>query len=138
MACGWAPTTTSRSRSTWSRWWPGGSLLRRAGLGGTPDDGTLSCADLVLNEAVHSVTRSGEPVSLSPTEFRLLQYLLLNTGRVVSKGQILQQVWQYDFGGDAAVVERFVSNLRRKIDDGRPPLIHTVRGFGYTVRSDPP
>jgi two-component system OmpR family response regulator len=114
------------------------ALLRRARQGGPPDDGTLRCADLALNEAVHRVTRAGVPVMLSPTEFRLLQYLLLNAGRVVSKGQILQQVWQYDFGGDAGVVERFVSNLRRKIDDGREPLIHTVRGFGYTVRSGAP
>jgi two-component system OmpR family response regulator len=116
------------------------ALLRRARAGTTApaDEETLRCADLTLNEAVHSVTRGGEPVALSPTEFRLLRYLLLNTGRVVSKGQILQHVWQYDFGGDAAVVERFVSNLRRKIDDGRTPLIHTVRGFGYTVRSSAP
>jgi two-component system OmpR family response regulator len=113
------------------------ALLRRSRASEPPDDGTLRCADLALNETVHSVTRAGEPVSLSPTEFRLLHYLLLNGGRVVSKAQILQHVWQYDFG-DAGVVERFVSNLRRKIDDGHPPLIHTVRGFGYTVRTDPP
>ena len=114
------------------------ALLRRARPGtptGEPDDGTLRVADLELNEAVHSVTRAGVAVQLSPTEFRLLHYLLLNAGRVVSKTQILQHVWQYDFGGDAGVVERFVSNLRRKLDDGHQPLIHTVRGFGYCIRA---
>ena len=114
------------------------ALLRRSRPGapaGEPDDGTLRVADLELNEAVHSVTRAGVGVQLSPTEFRLLHYLLLNAGRVVSKTQILQHVWQYDFGGDAGVVERFVSNLRRKLDDGHQPLIHTVRGFGYSIRA---
>ncbi|GLY33901.1 response regulator transcription factor [Kineosporia sp. NBRC 101731] len=100
-----------------------------------PDDGRLCLADLELDDQVHRVTRGGEPIHLSPTEFRLLQYLLLNAGRVLSKAQILQHVWQYDFGGDSGVVERFVSNLRRKVDDGREPLIHTVRGFGYSIRS---
>ncbi|GAB6898762.1 response regulator transcription factor [Kineosporia succinea] len=94
----------------------------------------LRVADLELDEDAHRVTRGGDLVQLSPTEFRLLRYLLLNSGRVVSKSQILQHVWQYDFGGDAGVVERFVSNLRRKLDDGREPLIHTVRGFGYSLR----
>lgn len=113
------------------------ALLRRAGSGSgpaRPEDDTLRLADLELNEGVHSVVRGGEPIQLSPTEFRLLHYLLLNSGRVVSKAQILQHVWQYDFGGDSGVVERFVSNLRRKVDDGRAPLIHTVRGFGYSIR----
>ncbi|MCD5315158.1 response regulator transcription factor [Kineosporia babensis] len=113
------------------------ALLRRARPADEPaeDEGVLRVADLELNEAVHSVTRGGQAVQLSPTEFRLLRYLMLNAGRVVSKAQILQQVWQYDFGGDASVVERFVSNLRRKLDDGREPLIHTVRGFGYSIRA---
>ncbi len=116
------------------------ALLRRArlGAGAAADDGTLRVADLELNEAVHRVARGGQEVRLSPTEFRLLHYLLLNSGRVVSKAQILQHVWQYDFGGDSGVVERFVSNLRRKVDDGREPLIHTVRGFGYSVRVPTP
>ncbi|MBT0773761.1 response regulator transcription factor [Kineosporia sp. J2-2] len=108
------------------------ALLRRARPG--EQSATLRVADLELNEEVHSVTRGGVPIRLSPTEFRLLHYLLLNSGRVVSKAQILQHVWQYDFGGDSGVVERFVSNLRRKVDDGREPLIHTVRGFGYSIR----
>ncbi|GAA2594922.1 response regulator transcription factor [Winogradskya consettensis] len=110
------------------------ALLRRSRRGTTASDGVLRCADLELDEARHVVTRAGTPVELSPTEFRLLRYLLANTGRVVSKAQILDHVWQYDFGGDAGVVERFVSNLRRKIDLGGPSLIHTVRGFGYSLR----
>lgn len=109
------------------------ALLRRTRRA-EPADGVLRCADLELDEARHRVSRGGEQVELSPTEFRLLRYLLLNTGRVVSKAQILDHVWQYDFGGDSGVVERFVSNLRRKIDFGGPSLIHTVRGFGYSLR----
>jgi two-component system OmpR family response regulator len=109
------------------------ALLRRTRRA-EPADGVLRCADLELDEARHRVSRAGEPVELSPTEFRLLRYLLLNTGRVVSKAQILDHVWKYDFGGDSGVVERFVSNLRRKIDFGGPSLIHTVRGFGYSLR----
>ncbi|GAA3610389.1 response regulator transcription factor [Kineosporia mesophila] len=111
------------------------ALLRRARPDAPePDDGRLRLADLELDDQVHRVTRGGEPIHLSPTEFRLLQYLLLNAGRVLSKAQIRQHVWQYDFGGDSGVVERFVSNLRRKVDDGREPMIHTVRGFGYSIR----
>jgi two-component system OmpR family response regulator len=109
------------------------ALLRRTRRA-EPADGVLRCADLELDEARHRVSRGGEPVELSPTEFRLLRYLLVNSGRVVSKAQILDHVWQYDFGGDSGVVERFVSNLRRKIDFGGPSLIHTVRGFGYSLR----
>jgi two-component system OmpR family response regulator len=109
------------------------ALLRRTRRA-EPADGVLRCADLELDESRHRVSRGGRPVELSPTEFRLLRYLLLNTGRVVSKAQILDHVWKYDFGGDSGVVERFVSNLRRKIDFGGPSLIHTVRGFGYSLR----
>ena len=90
--------------------------------------------DLELDAAAHVVTRGGRPVDLSPTEFRLLEYLMVNAGRVVSKAQILDHVWQYDFGGDGAVVEKFISTLRRKVDADAPSLIHTVRGFGYTIR----
>ncbi|WP_282947222.1 response regulator transcription factor [Cellulomonas endometrii] len=108
------------------------ALLRR-GPGRDSGD-VLRCADLELDPERHEVRRAGEPVDLSPTEFRLLELLLENRGRVLSKGQILAAVWQYDFGGDGNVVERFVSNLRRKVDDGHDPLIRTVRGFGYTVR----
>lgn len=109
------------------------ALLRR-GSPVQPDDDVLRCADLELDRAHHVVRRGNEPVDLSPTEFRLLELLLEQRGRVLSKGQIMAAVWQYDFGGDGNVVERFVSNLRRKVDDGRPPLIRTVRGFGYAVR----
>lgn len=98
--------------------------------------GVLRCGDLEVDEDRHLTRRAGRSIDLSPTEFRLLVYLLLHQGRVLSKAQILDQLWQYDFGGDSNVVERFVSNLRRKIDADLPPLIHTVRGFGYTIRAD--
>jgi len=111
------------------------ALLRRARrVPLSMPKGVWRCGDLEMDEARHVVTRGGSPVELSPTEFRLLRYLLANTGRVVSKAEILDHVWQYDFGGDASVVERFVSNLRRKIDFGGPSMVHTVRGFGYSLR----
>ncbi len=114
------------------------ALLRRA-RGGRPGatdpaEGLLRCADLELDEGRHLVRRAGSVVELSPTEFRLLTLLLVHQGRVLSKSQILEQLWQYDFGGDSNVVERFVSNLRHKLDVLGPPLIQTVRGFGYTIR----
>ncbi len=87
------------------------------------------CGDIELDEAAHRVWRGGELVALSPTEYRLLRYLLLNPGIVVSKAQILEHVWQYDFGGDASVVETYMSTLRRKVDRHEPRLIHTVRGL---------
>jgi two-component system OmpR family response regulator len=96
----------------------------------------MHCGDLELDESRHLVRRSGIAIELSPTEFRLLSYLMRNQGRVLSKAQILEHVWQYDFGGEVNVVERFVSNLRRKIDPLGGPLLRTVRGFGYTIRSD--
>jgi two-component system OmpR family response regulator len=99
------------------------------------DDDVLRHADLVLDVARKRVSRAGVLLDLSPTEFRLLEYLLENAGRVVSKAQILDRVWHYDFGGDSGVVEKFVSTLRRKVDPvGSTPLITTVRGFGYCVR----
>jgi two-component system OmpR family response regulator len=94
----------------------------------------LRCADLELDEQRHLVRRGGTPVELSPTEFRLLAFLMVHQGRVLSKAQILDELWAYDFGGDSNVVERFVSNLRHKLDGLGPPLIQTVRGFGYAVR----
>jgi two-component system OmpR family response regulator len=94
----------------------------------------LACADLVVDDERHVVTRAGAAIDLSPTEYRLLAFLLRNGGRVVSKSQILDHVWHYDFGGDTNVVERFISNLRKKIDGTGPALLHTVRGFGYTIR----
>jgi two-component system, OmpR family, response regulator len=92
-------------------------------------------ADLELDEESHRVWRAGELVHLSPTEYRLLRYLLLNAGRVLSKDQIIDHVWQYDFVGDANVVETYISYLRKKIDDCEPKLIQTVRGFGYSLRT---
>jgi two-component system OmpR family response regulator len=110
-------------------------LLRRA-RGGLPAEleSTLRCADLEIDDLRHEVSRDGELIDLSPTEYRLLHYLTAHQGQVLSRSQILEAVWQYDFGGDSVVVERFVSNLRRKIDHGRDPLLHTVRGVGYTLR----
>ncbi|WP_053846509.1 response regulator transcription factor [Streptomyces sp. NRRL B-24085] len=112
------------------------ALLRRA-RGGAPaaaEETRLSCDDLTLDDLRHEVRRGGQLVELSPTEYRLLHYLLSHQGQVLSRAQILEAVWQYDFGGDSVVVERFVSNLRRKIDQGRTPLLRTVRGVGYTLR----
>jgi len=94
----------------------------------------LVCADLAVDDERHLVTRAGTMIDLSPTEYRLLAFLLRNRDRVVSKSQILDHVWHYDFGGDTNVVERFISNLRKKIDASGPALLHTVRGFGYTIR----
>jgi two-component system OmpR family response regulator len=98
----------------------------------------LRVADLELNEDAHEVRRAGAPVELTPTEYRLLRFLMVNAGRVVSKGQILNQVWEYGPDRDGGVVEPAVSYLRRKVDQGEPRLIHTVRGFGYVLRIPPP
>jgi two-component system OmpR family response regulator len=108
------------------------AVLRRAGL--AQPDATLRCADLELDDDAHRVVRAGNEVALSPTEYKLLRYLLANQGRVVSKTQILDHVWEYDFGGDAGVVETYVSYLRRKLDQTEPRLIQTVRGVGYSLR----
>jgi two-component system, OmpR family, response regulator len=97
----------------------------------------LSYADLVLDEDTMRVTRAGQPIQLSPTEFKLLRYLLLNPERVLSKTQMLDHVWQYDFEGTGSVVENYISYLRKKIDIVDPPLIHTVRGFCYVLRTEP-
>ncbi len=113
------------------------ALLRRSRGTGDQPGSTLVCRDLVLDPQRHEVRRAGELVDLSPTEFNLLEFLLRHPGQVVSKPQILEAVWQYDFGGDSVVVERFISNLRRKVDDGHEPLIQTVRGVGYSLRPAP-
>jgi two-component system, OmpR family, response regulator len=97
----------------------------------------LRVADLEIDEDAHEVRRSGAVVALTPTEFRLLRFLMLNAGRVVSKSQILDHVWEYDPDRDGSVVEPCVSYLRRKVDHGQPRLIHTVRGFGYVLRIPP-
>ena len=110
------------------------AVLRRTGTG-RPDAG-LRCADLALDDDAHRVIRAGEDVDLSPTEFNLLRFLLANQGRVVSKAQILDHVWHYDFGGDGGVVETYIGYLRRKLDAGEPRLIHTIRGVGYVLRED--
>ncbi|MEI7547563.1 MAG: response regulator transcription factor [Actinomycetota bacterium] len=106
--------------------------LRHAGTAG--DGGILALADLEMDQEGHRVTRAGQPITLSPTEYKLLRYLLLNTGRVLSRTQILDHVWNYDFGGDASVVETYMSYLRRKVDTAEPKLLHTVRGVGYALR----
>ena len=98
------------------------------------DDNVLTYDDLVLNDDTHEVTKGGTVVELSPTEFNLLRYLMLNAEVVLSKPKILDNVWHYDFGGDGNVVESYLSYLRRKIDTGDVPLIHTVRGVGYVLR----
>jgi two-component system, OmpR family, response regulator len=97
-------------------------------------DSKLALADLEMDDDAHVVRRAGEVIDLSPTEYNLLRFLLLNTGRVLSRNQILDHVWQYDFGGHATVVETYISYLRKKIDSLGPPLIHTVRGVGYSLR----
>ncbi len=110
------------------------AILRRAGLA-APDD-RLTLDDLSLDPAGQEVRRAGRLIELSPTEFRLLHYLLVNRGTVVSKAQILVNVWDYDYEGSENIVELYIGYLRRKIDDGRSPLIHTKRGAGYVLRGD--
>jgi two-component system OmpR family response regulator len=109
------------------------TVLRRAG---GIDAGTerLRFEDLEMNEDTHEVWRGGREIELTPTEFGLLRLLLSNPRRVMSKGQILDHVWQYDFGGDASIVETYISYLRKKVDVEEPRLIHTVRGVGYVIR----
>jgi two-component system OmpR family response regulator len=111
------------------------AILRRTlGTDALLPDTVLRYADLELDETAHEVHRAGQYVQLSPTEFKLLSYLLDNAGRVLSKAQILDHVWGYDFAGDTRVVETYVKYLRKKIDRFEPPLIHTVRGVGYCLR----
>jgi two-component system OmpR family response regulator len=111
------------------------ALLRRTGVTENKvNDELVRFADLQLDEATHEVRRAGQLIDLSPTEFTLLRYLMINADRVVSKSQILDHVWQYDFRGDAGIVETYISYLRKKIDIYEPPLIHTVRGVGYRMR----
>jgi two-component system OmpR family response regulator len=109
------------------------AVLRRAGP--SDSDTALRCADLEMDDESHRVHRAGVEVKLSPTEYNLLRYLLVNQGRVLSKAQILDHVWHYDFGGDGGVVETYIGYLRRKLDTTEPRLIHTIRGIGYTIRA---
>ncbi len=109
------------------------AVLRRTGDGS--DSAVVhACADLSMDDDAHRVTRGGGEVSLSPTEYNLLRFLLVNQGRVLSKAQILDHVWKYDFGGDGGVVETYIGYLRKKVDHVQPKLIHTIRGVGYTLR----
>ncbi len=109
------------------------ALLRRSGAAEATSS-LLTFADVELDDDAHEVTRAGELIELTPTEYRLLRYLMLNPRRVLSRTQLLEHVWDYDFGGDARVLETYVSYLRRKLDEHGPPLIHTVRGVGYVMR----
>jgi two-component system OmpR family response regulator len=109
------------------------NILRHSGAYETTTS-RLSFADLELDEDTHEVLRGGEPIELTATEFRLLRYLMLNPKRVLTRAQLLDHVWSYDFGGDARVLETYNSYLRKKIDADRPPLLHTVRGVGYAMR----
>jgi two-component system, OmpR family, response regulator len=109
------------------------AVLRRAGQG-EESAGRLRFEDLEMDEDTHEVWRAGGPVELTPTEFNLLRFLLVNPRRVLSKEQILDHVWHYDFGGDASIVETYISYLRKKVDVTDPHLIHTVRGVGYALR----
>ncbi|GAB3621816.1 response regulator transcription factor [Glutamicibacter endophyticus] len=111
------------------------AVLRRT-ASGEEENASIVVADLELDDDAHEVRRAGEIIDLSPTEFKLLRYLMMNPNRVLSKSQILDHVWEYDFNGDASIVESYISYLRRKVD--RPewtPLIQTKRGVGYLMRT---
>lgn len=110
------------------------ALLRRS-LGGLAEPRRISNGDLMIDEDAHQVFVGGEQVQLSPTEYRLLRYLILNRDRVLSKDQILDYVWEYDFGGNAGIVETYIGYLRRKLGESEGQRIQTVRGFGYVLRS---
>ena len=109
-------------------------LLRRSGATQARPDTQLVVGDLVLDEDSHEVSRGGDAIALTATEFELLRFLMRNPRRVLSKAQILDRVWNYDFGGQANVVELYISYLRKKIDAGRPALIHPLRGAGYMLK----
>jgi len=111
------------------------AVLRRT-KGTAESANRLQYADLEIDEDTMRVSRGGRPLQLSPTEFKLLRFLLVNRERVLSKSQILDHVWQYDFGGSGGVVENYISYLRKKVDDVEPHLIQTVRGFGYVLRQE--
>jgi len=110
------------------------ALLRRSHLALTTDSATIVVGDLVLDEDSREVRRGDDLISLTATEFELLRFLMRNPKRVMSKAQILDRVWNYDFGGQANIVELYISYLRKKIDAGREPMIHTMRGFGYVLK----
>jgi two-component system OmpR family response regulator len=110
------------------------ALMRRTGIAEATAGATLVVGDLTLDEDSREVHRSGDAVELTATEFELLRFLMRNPRRVLSKAQILDRVWNYDFGGQANIVELYISYLRKKIDAGRPPMIHTMRGAGYVLK----
>jgi two-component system, OmpR family, response regulator len=110
------------------------ALLRRTGVADEAGGAQLVVGDLVLDEDSHEVTRAGESITLTATEFELLRFMMRNAKRVLSKAQILDRVWSYDFGGRSNIVELYVSYLRKKIDSGREPMIHTLRGAGYVLK----
>lgn len=110
------------------------ALLRRAGAVSEREEAVLVVGDLRMDEDSHEVSRGGDDIRLTATEFELLRYFMRNPRRVLSKAQILDRVWQYDFGGQANIVELYVSYLRRKIDKGRTPMLHTLRGVGYVLK----
>jgi two-component system OmpR family response regulator len=110
------------------------ALMRRSGAQQTATASALTVGDLILDEDSHEVSRAGEDIALTATEFELLRFLMRNPRRVLSKAQILDRVWNYDFGGQANVVELYISYLRKKIDAGREPMIHTMRGAGYVLK----
>ncbi|MDQ0942274.1 response regulator transcription factor [Streptomyces sp. V1I1] len=109
-------------------------LIRRSGTAAVRSESLLAVGDLTLDEDSHEVSRGGQSIHLTATEFELLRFLMRNPRRVLSKAQILDRVWSYDFGGQANVVELYVSYLRKKIDAGRTPMIHTRRGAGYLIK----
>jgi two-component system OmpR family response regulator len=110
--------------------------LRLQQAGRATNQTVLRCADLELDIHAHRVSRGGTVVELSPTEYKLLRYLLANSGRVLTRAQLLDHVWEYDFGGDSSVVDTYISYLRRKLDHVEPKLIHTIRGVGFCLRAD--
>ena len=110
------------------------ALLRRTGVTTVDSGAQIVVGDLVLDEDSHEVTRAGEPVVLTSTEFELLRFMMRNPRRVLSKAQILDRVWSYDFGGRSNIVELYISYLRKKIDSGHEPMIHTLRGAGYVLK----
>jgi len=118
----------------------GNTTLRQAAAkaGNLPEiDPVMRVGDLELNDETHDVRRGGELIELTPTEYNLLEYLMINSGKVVSKSQILDNVWNHSWGGDTNIIESYISALRRKIDANRKPLIHTKRGVGYILRENP-
>jgi two-component system OmpR family response regulator len=111
-----------------------GAILRRSGEMAAADTATMQFVDLTMNVDTHEVWRDDQAIDLTATEFNLLRYLLENARRVISKSELLDNVWGFDFRGDPNIVETYISYLRKKIDDREPPLIHTIRRVGYTLR----